>query len=223
MQVFGFQRETDEKNYLHWLQQHPTGYVLNSYRKIDCDYLPLHRATCKTISQYKNRARGNAFTGKRYIKICAESKHELLNWIKQQGGSDFSDYCAKCKPYGDFANLKDQDNFDNYLTQLENAVQHASRNSQARKERLKKAKKRPEKMLVLTTVFKRNPDVIAEVRERAKGQCERCGHQAPFYRRSDNSPFLEVHHRIPLAQGGDDSVENAIALCPNCHRQAHFG
>ncbi|OOL15317.1 hypothetical protein BXQ27_32765, partial [Klebsiella aerogenes] len=26
-----------------------------------------------------------------------------------------------------------------------------------------------------------------------------------------------------LSNGGEDSVENAIALCPNCHRQAHFG
>ncbi|MEY8786001.1 HNH endonuclease [Citrobacter freundii] len=22
---------------------------------------------------------------------------------------------------------------------------------------------------------------------------------------------------------GEDSVENAIALCPNCHREAHYG
>jgi len=34
---------------------------------------------------------------------------------------------------------------------------------------------------------------------------------------------LEVHHKVPLAEGGDDTVENAIALCPNCHRHAHYG
>lgn len=33
----------------------------------------------------------------------------------------------------------------------------------------------------------------------------------------------EVHHKVPLSAGGDDTVENAIALCPNCHRKAHFG
>lgn len=57
----------------------------------------------------------------------------------------------------------------------------------------------------------------------AKGICERCRKPAPFIRDNDNSPYLEVHHKIPLADGGDDTVENAIALCPNCHRQAHYG
>jgi 5-methylcytosine-specific restriction protein A len=34
---------------------------------------------------------------------------------------------------------------------------------------------------------------------------------------------LEVHHKIRLADGGFDTVENAIAVCPNCHRQCHHG
>ncbi|MEY0334745.1 HNH endonuclease [Providencia rettgeri] len=32
-----------------------------------------------------------------------------------------------------------------------------------------------------------------------------------------------MHHVEWLANGGEDSVENAIALCPNCHREAHYG
>lgn len=40
---------------------------------------------------------------------------------------------------------------------------------------------------------------------------------------SNESPYLEVHHKVPLALGGDDTVANATALCPNCHRQNHFG
>jgi 5-methylcytosine-specific restriction protein A len=34
---------------------------------------------------------------------------------------------------------------------------------------------------------------------------------------------LEVHHKKQLSEGGEDTVENAIALCPNCHREAHYG
>ncbi|WP_414449152.1 HNH endonuclease [Burkholderia sp. 22PA0099] len=49
-----------------------------------------------------------------------------------------------------------------------------------------------------------------------------CERPAPF-RRPNGSPYLEVHHRVRLADGGDDTVENAIALCPNCHREHHFG
>jgi len=75
---------------------------------------------------------------------------------------------------------------------------------------------------VWTTIFKRNPDVAAEVLERAKGSCEKCSKPAPFNRRSDGTPYLEVHHTKPLAAGGQDTVQNAIALCPNCHRQVHY-
>lgn len=28
---------------------------------------------------------------------------------------------------------------------------------------------------------------------------------------------VEVHHIIPQAEGGDDSIENAAPLCPSCH------
>ncbi|WP_256671273.1 HNH endonuclease [Pseudomonas sp. EMN2] len=92
-----------------------------------------------------------------------------------------------------------------------------------RRARLAHADKSPRVATYIVRQFIRNPDVIAEVLLRAQGHCEACLLQAPFRRRADNTPYLEVHHRIPLADGGDDTVENAIALCPNCHRQAHFG
>jgi len=28
---------------------------------------------------------------------------------------------------------------------------------------------------------------------------------------------------VPLSEGGEDTLENAIALCPNCHRKMHYG
>ena len=92
-----------------------------------------------------------------------------------------------------------------------------------RLERLAKAKKRPRTYIVKTKVYSRNSDVIAEVLFQAQGVCQGCSRPAPFVRSSDGAPYLEVHHRIPLAMGGDDTVENAIALCPNCHRERHFG
>mgnify|MGYP001369933802 FL=1 len=70
--------------------------------------------------------------------------------------------------------------------------------------------------------FKRDPEVIAWVKQRADGVCELCEKEGPFLDR-DNQPFLEVHHIVPLADGGPDTVDNAVALCPNCHRQCHHG
>ncbi len=92
-----------------------------------------------------------------------------------------------------------------------------------RKSRLKLASKKAEKIQITSVAYKRNYDVVAEVLLRAKGVCEKCKKYAPFIRKTDNSPYLEVHHKIMLSDGGDDSVENAIALCPNCHRELHFG
>ena len=91
-----------------------------------------------------------------------------------------------------------------------------------RRERIAGRSPQPLRMRVTTTVFNRDPDVVAEVLLRAAGVCEICRCPAPFARRSDGSPYLEVHHKTRLADGGLDTVENAIALCPNCHRREHY-
>lgn len=89
--------------------------------------------------------------------------------------------------------------------------------------RLANAPRKPAIVQRLVSVFVRNPDVVAEVLDRADGKCERCPATAPFRRKSDGTPYLEVHHRVQLSAGGDDTVENSIALCPNCHRELHYG
>lgn len=68
--------------------------------------------------------------------------------------------------------------------------------------------------------FARSPAVVAEVLRIAAGRCEHCECAAPFLR-ADGSPYLEVHHVHTLADGGADMVDNAVALCPTCHRLLH--
>ncbi len=70
--------------------------------------------------------------------------------------------------------------------------------------------------------FVRDPNVIAWVTLNAGGVCEACESPAPFSR-EDGEPYLEVHHVRPLAEGGPDSADNAIAACPTCHRRFHHG
>lgn len=91
------------------------------------------------------------------------------------------------------------------------------------KQRSAKFHSKPEKIEVITNAYVRNPYVVNEVLKRADGICERCKNKAPFNRKSDGTPYLEVHHLVPLSEDGDDTVTNAIALCPNCHREIHFG
>lgn len=72
------------------------------------------------------------------------------------------------------------------------------------------------------TQYVRDAEVVAWVLAQASGHCECCEAPAPFVR-EDGSPFLEVHHVQRLADGGEDTINNAVALCPNCHREFHFG
>jgi 5-methylcytosine-specific restriction protein A len=70
-------------------------------------------------------------------------------------------------------------------------------------------------------VFVRSAAVRDRVLARAAGRCELCG--APGFVMDDGRIFLETHHIEPLAEGGRDVDENVAALCPNDHREAHFG
>ncbi|AWX56940.1 HNH endonuclease [Brevibacillus brevis] len=58
--------------------------------------------------------------------------------------------------------------------------------------------------------------------KRANGICEVCGNEAPF-KTAKGEPFLEVHHTRRLSDGGPDHTEWVAAICPNCHRRAHYG
>ena len=73
---------------------------------------------------------------------------------------------------------------------------------------------------VYETVYERDADVAAYVKNRAKGICDLCGQPAPFIK-DDGSPYLESHHIVWLSNGGEDSEMNAVSLCPNCHRKMH--
>ncbi|EPK7359198.1 HNH endonuclease [Kluyvera ascorbata] len=108
-------------------------------------------------------------------------------------------------------------------SEFEEAVEAAAKLPPlVRQEILATESKIPQLIVVTRRDFKRNPNVVAEVLNRANGKCQSCKRDAPFLK-EDGTPFLEVHHIEWLSNGGEDSVGNAIALCPNCHRQAHYG
>lgn len=73
---------------------------------------------------------------------------------------------------------------------------------------------------VTSKKYDRNELVKEYARRRAAGHCQLCDEPAPF--ESNGVPFLEVHHVKWLAEGGPDTVDNVVALCPNCHRKMHI-
>ena len=52
-----------------------------------------------------------------------------------------------------------------------------------------------------------------EVLRRDGWRCQSCGARSN----------LEVHHKEFRSQGGGDSEENLITLCPGCHSRVHRG
>lgn len=73
-----------------------------------------------------------------------------------------------------------------------------------------------------TQQYDRSPEVRRYVKKRADGLCEGCGESAPFISKTDE-PYLHAHHIYELSDGGSDTPETVIALCPNCHYRVHHG
>lgn len=71
-----------------------------------------------------------------------------------------------------------------------------------------------------TTVYDRSVYIKEFARKVANGLCQLCDNEAPFKDKQGN-PFLEVHHVHYLSKGGSDTIDNVVALCPNCHRKIH--
>lgn len=68
----------------------------------------------------------------------------------------------------------------------------------------------------------RSKAVREYVLARAGGYCELTGMPAPFLTKS-GQPYLEVHHTRRLSDDGPDDPRHVAAICPNVHREIHYG
>jgi 5-methylcytosine-specific restriction protein A len=73
-----------------------------------------------------------------------------------------------------------------------------------------------------TNIQKKSKSVKDYVLVRADGTCESCDQNAPF-QKPNNRPYLEPHHTRRIADSGPDHPRWVGAICPNCHREIHFG
>ncbi|MED4635000.1 HNH endonuclease [Peribacillus frigoritolerans] len=71
-----------------------------------------------------------------------------------------------------------------------------------------------------TSAFTRSVYIKEFARRVSNGICQLCEKEAPFLDKQ-GTPFLEVHHIHYLSKGGTDTINNVVALCPNCHRKIH--
>jgi 5-methylcytosine-specific restriction enzyme A len=87
--------------------------------------------------------------------------------------------------------------------------------------RAKNAKKKTGTRKTISQQHDRDPWVAEHAKRLANGTCQLCDNPAPFNNNA-SEPYLETHHIIWLAKGGEDTIENTVALCPNCHRKMHI-
>ncbi|UEM03280.1 HNH endonuclease [Skermanella rosea] len=78
---------------------------------------------------------------------------------------------------------------------------------------------KPSKRSSTAEQFIRNPYVTSYVKKAAKGICDLCRNSAPFSKNGE--PYFHCHHVLWLSRGGPDIIQNAVALCPNCHARMH--
>ena len=71
-----------------------------------------------------------------------------------------------------------------------------------------------------TKYWIRSASIVELAKKLANGICQLCNEQAPF-KDQYGEPYLETHHIEWLANGGADTPENTVALCPNCHKKMH--
>jgi len=80
---------------------------------------------------------------------------------------------------------------------------------------------KPKQSVITTSIHGRIKDVKVWILKNSRGICEACKMPAPF-KTDSGALYLEVHHVKSLSDGGSDTIENTVALCPNCHRKQHY-
>lgn len=185
--------------------------------------------------QRKDRA-GQPFTKKRYYENLAatygrtekafEYRMQNISYVLSLMGRDWLTGLKPAKNVG--ANIAAD--IEALITEVEGhksvpgAAFEITVREEAKKAHLSKpmGNRSPKTTTSEVTQIQRDASVKAWVLQQANGKCEACEKPAPF-NGPDGLPYLEVHHVRQLADNGSDTVSNAIALCPNCHRELHYG
>lgn len=81
----------------------------------------------------------------------------------------------------------------------------------------------PKRVEITQSAFDRDRKVRDMALKRSKGQCELRLCRAPGFVMTNGEIYLETHHVVPLSEHGIDHERNVAALCPNHHREAHYG
>lgn len=167
---------------------------------------------CKDQTQFKE-LRSIIENHPRFKESNEKSHHNLSSGLALY--EKFLEYCYTL----DYANVFQS---DHYTELCEKEYKNAKKFSI--EELKKRILERKDQEIVYVRVesrqIKRDQEVVCFALDRAKGICDLCGRKAPFLKK-DGEPYLECHHVKWLSKGGADTIDNVVALCPNCHKECH--
>jgi predicted HNH restriction endonuclease len=70
-------------------------------------------------------------------------------------------------------------------------------------------------------VFNRDRSLVKQAKQKFGNYClhPNCSNT---FKKDDKLPYIEVHHIIPLFEGGEDAIWNLAVVCAHHHKMAHF-
>jgi len=83
-------------------------------------------------------------------------------------------------------------------------------------------KRNPTSVEQTIRIYPRNSILKNYVKRRSGYSCEVPDCDYVGFLKPNGEQYIEVHHIIPLSEGGEDSLLNTVALCPTCHRKLHY-
>ena len=176
------------------------------------------------------------------IKLCRNEKKEIPISILIDNGTKSSrdGFCDGYKEiYGKKYNLenlkKDQQEtikkicngeYDFLLKpipildkiKIENLIDEETENIKDENERNNINEIRNEATILLRNSFPQEEK--NKIHRRAQNKCEYCGCET--FEKKNGEMYFEIHHIVHYSDGGENSAQNCVLLCPNCHRKIHF-
>lgn len=74
----------DDPGYTAWVREWPLGWIINTYRRATADYVVLHRAYCRAITQLDSEA--TTWTAGEFVKVCSTSRTLVTQWAIEATG-----------------------------------------------------------------------------------------------------------------------------------------
>lgn len=195
------------------LQETKKNHLFLAEKKI-IGFSYLYRNILKVVKISK----GKKFCVRKGVKIQLYSTEEPYTYILEiidKGLNEWRNYRE-----GEVTGLVLKKKADEEEQKIVNSLMKLSQDEILK--RIKTKPQKPQKRRFYSEKFLRDPLVVVFVIKRSKGFCELCEDEAPFLK-DDDLYYLEAHHVKPLSKGGDDTPNNVVALCPNCHRLLHHG